>query len=77
MYRQTIIAIIVLSLIGFIVFKALASFLCEPSQSNPVVAVISEVIPAPEPIKPSNPDPLSWGPTLQRLASLLSKACPR
>jgi len=78
MLRSTLIAVISLSLLGFILFKAAASLLCEPQQANPVANVISNVVSSSEPAKqPSKPDPLSWDPVIHRLIGVLSKACPK
>ena len=78
MFRSTLIAIISITLLGFILFKGVASLLCEPRQPNSVASVISNVMPAQEPTKAANsPDPLSWEPVLHRLINFLSKACPR
>ena len=78
MSRHSLIAIIAITLIGFILFKGAASFLCEPAVSNPVVNVISNAIPVPEPIKgAAQPDPFSWEPVMQRMAHFFSKACPK
>jgi len=60
MHRSTLIAIIALSLLGFILLKTAASFLCEPHQANPVVNVIANAISSQEPAKQSTKtDPLS------------------
>jgi len=78
MLRPTLIAIISIALLGFILFKGVASLLCEPRQPNSVASVISNAIPAQDSTKAGNsPDPLSWEPVLHRLKNLLSKACPR
>jgi hypothetical protein len=78
MLRSTLIAIISISLIGFILFKAAASYLCEPHQANSVATVISSVVSSEEPVsKPTKPDPLSWEPLLYRLINTLSKVCPK
>jgi hypothetical protein len=76
--RSTLISIIAITLIGFILFKGAVSLLCEPQQANSVAVVMSNVIPAAEPIKESSKsDPFSWEPVLHRLANFFSKACPR
>jgi hypothetical protein len=78
MLRTTLIAIIAISLIGFILFKAAASYLCEPQQANSVATVISSVVASDEPVnKSKKPDPLSWEPLFHRLINTLSKACPK
>jgi len=78
MLRTTLITIISISLIGFILFKAAASHLCEPQQANSVANVISGVVSSDEPVnQPKKPDPLSWEPLFHRLINALSKACPK
>ena len=80
MIRSSLIFIIGLTLVGFILFKGVASLLCEPQQQNSVANVISNVVSnvAPEPAKaPAKPDPFSWDPFIQRMIKLFSKACPR
>ncbi|APC05356.1 hypothetical protein AOC10_01830 [Polynucleobacter asymbioticus] len=77
MTRNSLIAIIAFTLIAFILFKGVASLLCDSQQANPVANVISNVIPTPQPVQnPAKQDPLSWDPVLLRLASFFSKACP-
>jgi len=78
MNRQALMVIIGITLIGFILFKGAASFLCEPTKANSVANVISSVAPSSEPVNiNSKPDPLSWTPLLSRMANLFSKACPQ
>jgi len=75
--RSTLIAIIAITLIGFILFQGAVSLLCEPQKANSVAVVMSNVIPSGEPAKESNkPDPLSWDPVLHRLLNFFSKVCP-
>ena len=76
--RSTLIAIIAITLIGFILFQGAVSLLCEPQKANSVAVVMSSVIPSSEPAQESNqPDPLSWDPVLHRLLHFFSKVCPR
>ena len=78
MTRNSLIAIIAATLIGFILFKGAVSLLCEPQKANSVANAISNVMPAPQPAQnPVKQDPLSWESVLHRLANFLSKACPR
>lgn len=80
MVRSSLILIIGLTLVGFILFKGVASLLCETQQQNSVANVISNVVSnvAPDPTKaPAKPDPLSWDPFIHRMINLFSKACPK
>ena len=80
MNRSSLIAIIAITLIGFILFKGAASLLCEPKQQNSVAHVISDVasnMAPPTDKRPAKADPLSWDPILYRLMNLFAKACPR
>jgi len=78
MLRSTLITAIAICLLGFILFKAAASLICNPQQANPVANVISSVVSSPSsPQQPSKPDPLSWEPVMHHLINLMSKACPK
>ena len=80
MRRSSLIAIIAITLLGFILLKGAASLLCEPKKPNSVANVISDVasnITAPPDKTPAKADPLSWDPIRHRMMNLLSKACPR
>jgi hypothetical protein len=78
MNRQALIVLIGVTLIGFILFKGAAGYLCEPKKENSVAAVISRVLPESGLNKDaSKVDPLSWAPVLQHLMTVLSRACPQ
>jgi ActR/RegA family two-component response regulator len=80
MRRSSLIAIIAITLLGFILFKGAASLLCEPKKPNSVANVISDVasnIAAPPDKAPAKVDPLSWEPILHRMMNFFAKACPR
>lgn len=78
MNRNSLLLVIALTLLGFILFQGVASLLCDPKPSNSVAKVLSESIATSKVDQNSaNQDPLSWEPVLQRIASYLSKACPR
>ena len=80
MNKRSIIWIMIFFLIIFALTKFIFSQLCQPAQNNPIAEIaastISSVRSAP-PASPVAPEPLSWEPLLEQLASFLSKACPR
>lgn len=78
MNKSKLIGIIALTLTLFLIARGVASLVCEPTPNNPVVAAVSSVVSAPEPVVSSTkPDPFSWEPVLRSIASFVSKTCPK
>ena len=76
MNKNNLITLIVFVILIFAIGKIAMNQLCDPTQNNIVVNVISDTISTPSPAQsPAKPDPLSWEPLLQRLVAFLSKAC--
>jgi hypothetical protein len=76
MNKSNLITLITFVSLIFAIGKIAMNQLCNPTQNNVVVNVISDAISKPSPIHGSaKPDPFSWEPLLQRLVAFLSKAC--
>jgi hypothetical protein len=82
MNSRKLIVIIGIVLVVLVLLKVIASQLCEPEKNNSVVALASDVLSTPSSASnygqtASAPEPLSWTPFLQQLATFFLKACSR
>ncbi|WP_071461763.1 hypothetical protein [Polynucleobacter asymbioticus] len=77
MSRSSLIAIIAVTLIGFLLFKSAVSLICQPAEKNSVAMIASNVLSIGKPSEePAKPDPLSWEPVIHYVVTFVSKACP-
>ena len=80
MNKRSIIWIMIFFLIIFVLTKLIFSQLCQPAKNNLIAEIAASTISSAGPASsksPIAPEPLSWEPLLEQLASFLSKACPR